>query len=173
MSTDNTVAEFQLEDLAPYVGKTVVLKFVDGEGEEVEKTGEIKNLRLDLADQLVFFNPRGRGVPCLIEGPDVRGFRLSEQSTRLRLVTQRVMSAPKAATIRRHLADAHGWPLEKVNSMGDEAALAEHDKIDHMPLGHNHAEAGLPTGESSAMQSVPAELRDRVNAASRQMRRAG
>lgn len=164
--TDASVAEFKLGDLAPFVGKTVVLQYVDPDTRAtVEKTGEVKNLRLDVDDPMVFFNPRGRGVPCLIEGSDVLGFKVSEQSTRLRVVTKRNMSYPKAATVRRHLADAHGWPLEKVNAMSDELALAEHDKIDHGPLGHEHAAPGAPVTESASMQSVPEELRRRVAAA--------
>lgn len=165
MTTETVADGFKLGDLEPYVGKTVHLVYRDDSGEEVEKTGEIKNLRLDIQDPMVFFNPRGRGVACIIEGTDVLGFRPSEQATRLRLVTKRKLSAPKPVTIRRHLADAHGMPLDEVNGMSDDLAMKRHAEIDHEPLGHYHAEPGESQGESAAMQGVSDELRARVAAA--------
>ena len=160
-------ADFKIESLEPYVGKTIHLEYVDpyGDGEVVEKTGEILNLRTDVADPILLFNPRGRGVVVIIEGDQVRGFRPSEQAGRLRLVTKRSLRLPRAANIRRHLADAHGWSLEKVNSMGDEAALRDHEKIDHGPLAHDHELSESGAREPVAMKSLPVELRERINAA--------
>lgn len=156
---------FDLRELVPYLGKTITLRYVE-DGEEVSKTGEIKNLKMELADPLVFFNPRGRGVPVLIEGRDVLGFEATE--TRLRLVTRRSLREAKAATVRRHLADAHGWTLDQVNGMSDEAALAEHEKIDHGPLAHDHSDAVATSKSSSAMQEVAPDVRARIEAASLQ-----
>lgn len=160
-----TTQTFDLQELVPYVGKTITLHYRE-DGEEVSKTGEIKNLKLELEDPLVYFNPRGRGVPVLIEGGDVFGFEATE--TRLRLVTQRNLREAKAATVRRHLADAHGWTLDQVNAMGDEAALQAHLKIDHRPLAHNHSDAPEADKPSSAMQEVAPDVRARIEAASLQ-----
>lgn len=156
---------FDLQELVPYVGKTISLRYVE-EGQEVSKTGEIRNLKLNLADPLVFFNPRGRGVPVIVEGADILGFEATE--TRLRVVGKRTLREPKAATVRRHLADAHGWTLDAVNSLSDEAALNQHAKIDHGPLAHEHSDVGESTRSSSAMQEVEPDVRERIEAASRE-----
>lgn len=163
MSTEQTMASFDLQELVPYVGKTITLQYLE-DGKEVSKTGEIKNLKLNLADPLVFFNPRGRGVPVIVEGGDVHGFEATE--TRLRLVSKRSLREAKAATVRRHLADAHGWSLDEVNSMSDEAALVQHEKINHDPLAHDHEEQGDSAKPSSAMQEVAPDVRARIEAAS-------
>jgi hypothetical protein len=161
----DTQTSFDLEQLVPYVGKTITLRYIE-DGEEVSKTGEIKNLKVNIKDPLVFFNPRGRGVPILVEGGNILGFEATE--TRLRLVSKRSLHPAKAATVRRHLADAHGWSLDKVNGMSDEAALVEHERIDHDPLAHDHNDSGSNTKSSNALQGVSPDVRARIEAASLQ-----
>ena len=53
-------------------------------------------------------------------------------------VVKRWAEEATVPSVRQHLADRHGVPLDLIKAATPEAALVLHDSIDHKLLGHEH-----------------------------------
>lgn len=132
-------------------GKMVELDVSRDGGDEVET---LPGRVIDANDLGVIFKRRSQRGQDLFDLDQVRGVR-ETVTARLRMVSQKSLRPATVATVKRHLADYHGFPISTLNTMSEEEALRRHEEIDHEDLGHNH------NGEAQKPKQAPRERESR------------
>lgn len=175
MSQENTKT-----DLGRYLDKMITLKVWTDDEDLVAKSTEVLETSGDLTHvkvsgritslnpngEVFLFKPRSQRTVTMLESEHVTDVELAGSAT-LRPVGQKRLRPLNAQNARRHLADYHGFPLKKLNTMSDELALKAHDEIDHSDLGHNHelAEDGLNSKASATTAETREQILAKIDAA--------
>lgn len=118
-------------DLTEYDGKRVELKLNDSEDIVV---GTVQSG----APEMIAFKEKGKASLTLVRLDEIEFIRLSAEAEPE--LKARRLNIVGLDTVKRHLADRHGYALEDINKMSSEDALAFHDQLDHAPLSHYHAD---------------------------------
>ncbi|MEU4066705.1 hypothetical protein AB0F25_30705 [Streptomyces wedmorensis] len=134
-------------DYSVYKGKMVELT-VNIDGEEETLTGRIVE-----GNALgVCFKKKSQRVQDIINADDI--VKVDEvTSARLQLVSRKRLRAASETSIKRHLADYHGWPVSDLNGMADSEALRRHSEIDHSDLGHYHSDEASSEKSDASRES--------------------
>lgn len=90
---------------------------------------------------------RGNPMTRLIESAHIQRETLEIIPEKPRELKSRRLDPVTLANARQHLLDRHEFQLAAINGMTDEAAVNEHDLIDHGPLGHHHARVDAEQSE--------------------------
>lgn len=90
----------------------------------------------------LIFKPRSQRNQDLVESYKIESIEFAASTSKLKLITAKELRPVVPVTVRRHLADYHGYKVPNLNKMSDEAAMREHAEIDHTDLGHNHNGTG-------------------------------
>jgi len=136
------------KSLEQFEGKQVILHKITDDGlQELEG-------KIEAASEFgVAFKERGKRDSDLVEPGQIEEIALAPSKPKK--LSQKKLKPVTDSTVRQHLLDRHGYELGVVNEMSDDAALREHDDIDHTELGHLHVaededEAGEADEESAA-----------------------
>lgn len=126
-------------DLTQYDGQKVLVQLGSADA-ELEKGTVVA-----ATPQGIIFKPYGKSSADLKPSSEI--FHIELQPVNDDIKARRV-NPVTVNTVKRHLAERHGYKLEDVNAMTPEAAFEFHENtIDHSVLGHYHAE---PTAKSKA-----------------------
>lgn len=128
-----------VDNLAQWQDKKVIVTHnLDKPNDEGHTCVETEGL-ITLVNEAVgiILKPTGKTLGALIKSKDIEDIVLAP--TTLRVFKQKTIRRVTLETARQHLLDRHGMALEAVNVTNEEDALEHHSKIDHEPLGHNHA----------------------------------
>ncbi|HEY6021160.1 MAG TPA: hypothetical protein VIY48_15025 [Candidatus Paceibacterota bacterium] len=128
MAVDTNLADFNDK-------KVVIVHNEDGKTEATETEGTVQGAN----EQGVLLKPKGKTNFQLITKDKIVEIRLAPDTAKN--IGQRKLKIITLGQARQHLADRHGYTLEQVNALTEEAAFTEHNKIDHAKLGHLHSDA--------------------------------
>jgi hypothetical protein len=114
-------------------------------------------------DMGLMYKKKNQRVPEIANAESILNIE-EALSPRLRLVTKKKLKAVGDPTVKRHLADYHGFPLSELNGMSEGEAIRRHDEIDHTDLGHEHTDEAATTEQEAPRQTREDILR-RISAA--------
>lgn len=141
-------------ELEGYLNKKVVLHTIDAEsGELVEREGKI-----DAASPHgIAFKEKGKASVDLYEVDQIEEIApLVEGPKKIR---QKKLKPVEAGSVRQHLVDRHGMPLDRANDIDEAQAVELHDRIDHTNLGHRH-EAPEVSSQEEAIAAAESDDSD-------------
>lgn len=124
-------------DLSKFVDQRVRLVVNPKAGEEGKAT-EVEGTALAANELGVLLKPKGRTQAELVELAQIESISLAPE--KLKELKSKRLDPVKPGSARQHLLDRHGFSLERVNKLTEDAALKSHGEIDHSSLGHYHAE---------------------------------
>ncbi|QSL99716.1 hypothetical protein SEA_AMORE2_77 [Gordonia phage Amore2] len=127
-------------ELTDYDGKKVELLI---QGAEEYVTGTVASG----AEKMIAFKEKGKSNLSLIKAEDIADIRVAQEAEAE--MKARRLNLVNLDTVKRHLADRHGYSLADINAMTPEAALSFHDSLDHEPLSHFHADPPSKSEKSS------------------------
>lgn len=138
-----------MANVQDYIGKRVDIE-LNEEGETLSLTGTIES-----ANSLGFvFKPFGSPKISLYEVSQLETIGLAEQKETV--LKARRLNPVDMSNVKRHLVDRHGYPLESINEMKADEALAFHEnEVDHGPLSHYHAEPPAKAEATDEEQAGP------------------
>lgn len=122
--------------LEQYTGKKIIVikKSEDGSAVEVEGTAQVAN------EQGILIKPKGKTTLELVVAGDIEDVRYVADKPKA--LTAKVLKLVEFGGARNHLLERHGYTLEQVNGMDEQAAFDAHNEIDHEGdnLGHVHGD---------------------------------
>lgn len=125
-----TASAIELE-ITDYVGKRVDITLV-GADEPVH------GIVASAGGDMLAFKEKGKSNLHLLKASDIADIRVSVEAEPE--MKPRRLNHVALDTVKRHLADRHGYRLADVNAMTPEAALEFHEGLDHDPLSHFHSD---------------------------------
>ena len=151
--TTATTEQGTVPPLETLTGKRINLTFRpkdkdDNLGEPVTQEG-----RVEIGSPIgLMFKEKGKSGVQLVEVGQIEG--VDELAAKEPNVTVKKLLPVAAGRMRQHLADRHGYELERVNGLSEAQAETEHDEIDHSVLAHRHEK---PKAEEDAEAEVGPE----------------
>lgn len=156
---ENTVTT-TAADLEKYVGKRVVLTRNLSEPDDKGNTAVELVGTVDVANEMgVLFKPKGKTNFELITLAEIEEVSLAPEKEKA--LTARKLKPVGLGQAKSHLLERHGLTLKEANALSEEAAYAQHEKIDHKAadLGHVHvaeSDASEPASEDADSESPSA-----------------
>lgn len=149
-------------DLAAYQGRKVTFQIRLDEPDASGKTQAPMEGTVEAVNgPAMLFKPKGSALMKLIELDKVVEDTFEQIQEKPRELKAKPVVPLTLSNSRYHLLDRHGYELNVVNGMTDEAAYRQHELIDHSRLGHFHVprdqSAEQPAAEQSEVDSSDEE----------------
>jgi hypothetical protein len=143
-------------DLGKFQNNKVIIQvLLDTPNEKGETLIELEG-KAEAANALgVLIKPKGRTQVELIERAKIESIELAPESEKK--LTARSILPVEFGKVRQHLLDRHGYTLDQVNALTEEAADEFHKDLTHTELGHKHEEKKPAEERAEGLEEAAAE----------------